>query len=304
MTQNITKILIAGSGGVGSYVGAQLIRHTDAHVSLLARGKHLEAIREKGLNIEEDNEHYTVHPAQATNDPGDLGTFDLIILSVKATSLEVTLKQLKPNITPDTILLPLLNGVGHADTIRRYYPDSTILDGHIYILSNITTPGTVRKRSKVFRLVWGSEQAIDPAIIRALTKLFDAAGLRHHPSDSITLESWKKYLFISAFAALTAYHDKPMDAIAAEHSGELTTLLHEIVSVAQAKDIPLTEEHITAALTQAAKVAPGAKTSLQLDIEQGKPAEVEALSGYIVHEGERLGVEVPGMKHIYKSLKK
>ncbi len=300
----ITTILIAGSGGVGSYVGAQLIRHTDAHVSLLARGKHLEAIREKGLRIEEDNEHYTVHPAQATDNPGELGTFDLIILSVKATSLEATLKQLKPTITSNTILLPLLNGVGHADTIRRYYPNSTILDGHIYILSNITAPGTVRKRGKVFRLVWGSKQAVDPAIVHALTELFDTAGLRHHYSDSITLDNWKKYLFISAFAALTAYHNKPMNAITTEHAEELETLMREITAVAQVKDIPLTEEHITAALTQAAKVAPGAKTSLQLDIEQGKPAEVEALCGYIVHEGERLGVEVPGMERIYKSLKK
>ena len=301
---SITKILIAGSGGVGSYVGAQLIRHTDADVSLLARGSHLEAIREKGLTIEEENERYTVHPAQATDDPGELGTFDLIILSAKATSLDATLKQLEANITPNTVLLPLLNGVGHADTIHRYYPQSVILDGHIYIFSNIIIPGTVRKRGNLFRLVWGSEQTIDPTIIHAITDRFDTAGLRHHHSESISLDNWKKYLFISAFASLTAYHNKPMDAITAEHTEELETLMHEIVAVAQAKTIPLTEEHITAALTQATKVAPGARTSLQLDIEQGKPAEVEALCGYIVHEGERLGMEVPGMERIYKSLKK
>ena len=303
MTHPITKILIAGSGGVGSYVGAQLIRHTDADVSLLARGTHLEAITQKGLTIEEDHEHYTVHPAQATDDPRKFGTFDLILLSVKATSLEETLQQLKANITPETILLPLLNGVGHADTLREYYPESIILDGHIYILSNITAPGTVRKRGNVFRLVWGAEQPITPAITEALTHLFDTAKLRHHPSQSITLDSWKKYLFISAFATLTAYHNKPMDAIATEHTEELTTLLHEIVAVAQAKDIPLTQEHITATLTQAAQVAPGAKTSLQLDIEHSKPAEVEALCGYIVHEGERLGVDTPQMRKVYGKLR-
>ena len=302
MTHPITKILIAGSGGVGSYVGAQLIRHTDADVSLLARGKHLGAIREKGLTIEEDQEHYTVHPAQATDDPGELGTFDLILLSVKATSLEETLQQLKANITSETILLPLLNGVGHADTLREQYPKSVILDGHIYILSNITAPGTGRKRGKVFRLVWGAEEPIDPRIAEALTHLFDTAKLRHKHSQSITLDSWKKYLFISAFAASTAYHDKPMDAIIAEHAEELTALFHENVAVAQAKDIPLTEEHITATLTQAARVAPGAKTSLQRDIEHSKPAEVEALCGYIVHEGERLGVDTPQMRKIYGRL--
>ncbi len=296
------KILIAGSGGVGSYVGAQLIRHTDAHVSLLARGNHLDAIRDSGLTIDEDNEHYTVHPAHATDNPGELGTFDLILLSVKATSLETTLEQLKSTITPDTILLPLLNGVGHADTLRRYYPDSIILDGHIYILSNITAPGIVRKRGKVFRLVWGSEPATDPTVDRRVTALFDAAKLRHTHSDAITLDGWRKYLFISAFAALTAYHDKPMDAIIAEHAQELEALMREIVAVAHAKQIPLTEAHITAALTQAANVTPGAKTSLQLDFKQGKPAEVEALCGLMVHEGRRLGVNTPEMQRMYERL--
>ncbi len=298
----LTRILIAGSGGVGSYVGAQLIRHTDASVSLLARGKHLEAIRERGLSIEEDRERYTVTPAHAVSNPGALGVFDLIFVTVKATSLKDTLKLISKNISDKTVIIPLLNGVGHAEHIRQYYPEATVLDGHIYILSNITAPGTVRKRGNVFRLVWGSEQAIDPEIIRALTALFDAAGLRHKHSNTITLDSWRKYLFISAFASLTAYYDKPMDAIADEHTEALTALLYEITAVAQAKEIPLTEEHITAALTQAVRVAPGARTSLQLDIEQGKPAEVEALCGYIVQEGERLGIATPEMERIYKRL--
>ncbi len=298
----LTRILIAGSGGVGSYVGAQLIRHTDASVSLLARGKHLEAIRERGLSIEEDRERYTVTPAHAVSNPGALGVFDLIFVTVKATSLKDTLKLISKNISDKTVIIPLLNGVGHAEHIRQYYPEATVLDGHIYILSNITAPGTVRKRGNVFRLVWGSEQAIDPEIIRTLTALFDAAGLRHKHSNTITLDSWRKYLFISAFASLTAYYDKPMDAIADEHTEALTALLYEITAVAQAKEIPLTEEHITAALTQAVRVAPGARTSLQLDIEQGKPAEVEALCGYIVQEGERLGIATPEMERIYKRL--
>ncbi len=299
----ITKILIAGSGGVGSYIGAQLIRHTDAEVTLLARGEHLRAIKDRGLTIEEDTEPYTVSPAHATDDPSSLGIYDLIFFTVKGTSLEDTLRLISKNISYKTVIIPLLNGVGHAEYIRQYYPEATVLDGHIYILSNITTPGTIRKRGSVFRLVWGSEHPVDPTIVRALTELFDAAKLRHKHSETITLDSWKKYLFISAFASLTAYHNKSMDAITTEHSDELTSLLHEIVSVAQAKTILLTEEHITAALTQAANVTPGAKTSLQLDIEQGKPSEVEALCGYIVHEGKRLGVTTPMMDQIYSVLK-
>ena len=297
------KILIAGSGGVGSYVGAQLIRHTDAEVALLARGEHLKAIQQNGLTIEENDETYTVRPHHATDDAAALGLFDLILVSVKATALESTLGQLKSNIASHTIIIPLLNGVGHDETIRRHYPDATVFDGHIYILSNITAPGIVRKRGKVFRLIWGSKSDTKPEMIEAVSALFDAAKLRHRYSDTIEYESWKKFLFISAFAALTAYHDQTMDQITAEHADELAALFGEIVAVGQARGIPLGDEEIRAAMTQAAKVAPGAKTSLQLDIEQGKPSEIEALLGYVVHEGDRLGVDVPIMEKMYRALK-
>jgi len=296
------KILIAGSGGVGSYVAAQLIRHTDAEVTLLARGEHLKAIQQNGLTIEESDETYTVRPRHATDDAAALGIVDLILLTVKATALEATLMQLKDNIAPHTVIIPLLNGVGHDETIRNRYPEATVFDGHIYILSNITAPGVVRKRGKVFRLIWGSKSDTRPETIEAVSALFDTAGLRHRYSDTIEYESWKKFLFISAFATLTAYHDKTMDQISTEHPDELEALFREIVAVGQARGIPLGDEEITAAMTQAAKVAPGAKTSLQLDIEQGKPAEIEALLGYVVHEGDRLGVDVPVMKKIYQTL--
>jgi len=297
------KILIAGSGGVGSYVGAQMIRHTDAEVTLLSRGEHLRAIQGEGLRIEEDDEHYIVRPHHATDDPTDLGDFDLIIISVKATSLDETLKLISKNISDKTAIIPLLNGVGHADNISQYYPDATVFDGHIYIFSNIIAPGVVRKRGNVFRLIWGNKSDVQQETIEAVSALFDAAGLRQRFSETIEYESWKKFLFISAFAALTAYHDQTMDQITAEHSDELSALFSEIVAVGQARGIPLGEEEITAALTQAEKVTPGAKTSLQLDIEQGKPAEIEALLGYVVHEGDRLGVEVPVMTKMYQRLK-
>jgi 2-dehydropantoate 2-reductase len=254
------------------------------------------------LRIEEDDKHYTVRPHHATDDPTDLGDFDLIIMSVKATSLGETLKLISKNISDKTAIIPLLNGVDYSDNISQYYPDAMVFDGHIYILSNITAPGVVRKRGNVFRLVWGRKSDTQAETIEAVSALFDAAKLRHRYSETIEYESWKKFLFISAFAALTAYHDQSMDQITAEHSDELEALFREIVAVGQARGIPLGQEEINAAITQAAKVAPGAKTSLQLDIEQGKPAEIEALLGYVVREGARLGVDVPVMKKIYQAL--
>ena len=298
------KILIAGTGGVGGYVGAQLIRHAGAGVAFLARGEHLKAIRTRGLTIRDNDEYYTVHPTAATDDPASLGAFDLIIVSVKATALESTLEQIAPNVTPRTILLPLLNGVEHNLTIQRYFPEATVLDGHLYILSNLTSPGTLRRRGSVFRIVWGSPEEMAPAVVEAVTTLFDAAQIRHKLSDNIQLASWRKYLFIASFATLTSRYAQPMDRILTDHTDELQALMQEILTLANAKAIPLTQEDITTALTQASKVAPGAKTSLQLDIEAGKPAEIDALCGYVVREGRRLNVRVPEMQEMHQQLKK
>jgi 2-dehydropantoate 2-reductase len=297
------RILIAGAGGVGGYIGAQLIRHTDAQITLLARGAHLEAIQTSGLIVHDNDTDYTVHPNAATDDTTSLGTFDLVLVAVKATALEATLHQIAPNIAPHTVILPLLNGVGHDRTLRTHFPDATVLDGHIYILSNLTAPGTLRRRGEVLRIVWGSEEAINPRVIEHLTTFFDAAHIRHKYTKDIRLASWRKYLFIASFAALTSYHIKPMDEVLTDHPDELQALLQEIVSVARAEAIPLSPDDITTALTQASRVAPGAKTSLQLDLEQNKPAETEALCGTIVHLGHKHGIETPVMERIYKHLK-
>ena len=297
------RILIAGTGGVGGYVGAQLIRHTDTEVAFLARGAHLEAIQTNGLIVHDNDTTYTVHPHTATDDTTGLGTFDLILVAVKATSLETTLRQIATNVAPHTVILPLLNGVGHDRTIRTHFPDATVLDGHIYILSNLTAPGTLRRRGEVLRIVWGSKEAIDPHhVIEHLTALLDTAHIRHKYAQDIQLASWRKYLFIASFAALTSYHTKPMDQVLSDHPDELNALLHEIVSVGRAEGIPLTPDDITTALTQASRVAPGAKTSLQLDLEQNKPAETEALCGTIVHLGHQHGIPTPVMERIYRAL--
>jgi len=297
------RVMILGSGGVGGYVGAQLIRHTEAEVTMIARGAHLEAIRNEGLQILEDEKRSTVHPAHATDRPDDLGGFDLILVAVKSTALEESLELISKNIDENTVLLPLLNGVDHDRILHRHYPQADVLQGCIYILSNILEPGVIRKKGAIFRLCWGRPD-FNPRDYAAIIELFDAAGLRHKPTEQIEFEAWKKFLFISPMAALTSLYDQPMDQIASEHGDELRTLLDELLALAQARSIPLGEREREQTLSQAAKVLPGAKTSMQLDFERGKTPELESLVGHVVREGSRLGTPTPFYGRIYEELKK
>jgi 2-dehydropantoate 2-reductase len=296
------KILILGAGGVGGYVGALLGARGGAAVSLVARGAHLEAIRKTGLTVVEDEESWNFRPDAAVADPSGLGIFDLILVTVKHTSLEESLGLVTGNVGPKTVILSLLNGVEHRREILTRYPDADVLEGCIYILSHIERPGVVRKKGGIFRLCWGRE-GFDPAEYASIRELFDRALPRHTPTARIAEEQWKKYLFIASMAALTSYHRTTMDRIVAERREELENLLEEIASVARAKKIPMDEEIVRATLRKMEKVLPGAKTSMQRDLEQGKPAEIEALPGYVVHEGARLGIPTPLMERIYRTLK-
>jgi 2-dehydropantoate 2-reductase len=296
------NILILGAGGVGGYVGALLGTRGGAEVILVARGEHLEAIRKNGLQIVEDDERWNFQPAAAVDDPSKLGVFDLILVTVKHTSLSESLDLISSNIGPEPVILPLMNGIDHRREILERYPKADVLEGCIYILSHIEHPGSIRKKGEIFRLCWGVEN-FDPADYAALRELFDRALPLHRPTEKIALEQWKKYLFIASMAALTSYHRTTMDRIVAGHREELEDLLGEIAGVARAKDVPLDETIVRTTLQRMEKTVPGAKTSMQRDLERGKPAEIEALPGYVVHEGARLGVPTPLMEQIYQNLK-
>ncbi|WP_457608610.1 ketopantoate reductase family protein [Nitratifractor sp.] len=295
------RVMILGTGGVGGYIGARLARHTEAELSFVARGEHLRAIRERGLEVVEDAERYTVHPAHATDVPSDLGLYDLILVTVKSTSLEESLEAIAPNVGKETVLLPILNGIDHDRTIRRHYPDADVLNGCIYILSNILAPGVVRKKGKIFKLCWGKKD-FDPDRYREIVELFDAAKLFHKPTAGIDYEVWKKFLFISPMAALTSRYELPMDRVAAEHGDELLSMLRELLALAHARGIPLTEKDLKQTFERSGKSIPGAKTSMQLDLERGKPAEIDTLVGHVVREGERLDIPTPTYREVYRAL--
>jgi len=297
------RVLILGAGGVGGYLGYRLARFGQAQVSLVARGAHLEAIRERGLGVIDDTEEATIRPEHAVSDLSGLGEFDLIIVAVKHTDLAGSLELIRDNIAPHTLILPLLNGVDHRREILERYPEADVTEGCIYILSNIVEPGVIRKKGAIFNLCWGRE-GFDPADYPQITALFDRALPRHKPTADIALEQWRKYLFISPMAALTSLYGKTMDRIVAEHPEELRRLMEEIAALARATGIPLDEKTVDKTFERMRQTLPGAKTSMQLDLERGKPAEIEALVGYVVKEGEKLGVDVSGMERVYGELTK
>lgn len=289
------RICVFGAGGVGGYIGANLCGHGN-HITLVARGKHLDAIRAHGLSVKEDTRKYTVSPDAVVSQSGLNGIYDLVILAVKSYDMEGAIDALRPHVSPDTILLPLANGVEHFDILSRRLEAKT-LKGCCYILSHIASPGVIRKKGKVFAAVFGAQSAA----VSTVAAIFEKAGLRYKTPEAIDAAVWKKFLFISAFATLTSYYDMGIREVCTTHRDETEALLEEIAAVAEAKGVAIGDE-IPKALATAEGLPDGASTSMHLDFKAHKPTELEALSGYIVCEGKRLGVPSPHMQRLYAGL--
>jgi len=285
------RVAVVGLGGVGGYIAANFAR-AEIDVVGFARGAHLEAIREHGVEIVEDDSCWKAKVD--AREEGDLdgyfeGAFDVVLFCVKSYDLKESYEQLKSHLDEKSILISFSNGVNNGDILREI-SKSVVLDGCVYILSHIQNAGQIRKKGKVFSAVFGG----DEDATAKLASLFDKAELRYKTPSDIKTALWKKYLFISAFATLTSYYDKTIAYVYEHHKDEAEKLLEEISEFAKTKGVEI-EDEVSKALEVASKLPSDASTSMHLDFQNKKRVEVESLSGY---------VKMPFMEKLFKALKR
>ena len=292
------RIVVAGIGGVGGYIGAHLC-NLDDEVIFLARGNHALTIKAHGLKIKEDESEFVAWPDKVmTADTVD-GKIDLLLLCVKSYDIKTVLTALSDNITPSTIIVPFSNGVEHKENVDALV-EAKVLQGAVYILAHKEADGLIVKKGKVFAALFGDTQYIKETAL--VSSQFKKVGLRHKTPENIEEAIWKKYLFISAFAALTSYFDISMYKVYELHKNWAETLLQEIADVAEAKGIHIQDE-IEKALKTASSLPEDASSSMHLDFQNGSKTELETLCGYVVREGQRLRMPTPMMAKIYAVLK-
>jgi len=296
------KILIIGAGGVGGYLGAKLIKSGYLDVTIIARGKHLEVIKTNGLTILDEDKRFNIDSYHITEDIKQNEPYDLIIVTTKSFDVIEAFESAKSSITNNTILMTTANGVEYKEKIKKHFPKNPVCEACIYILSNITKPGVIKKYGGVFQLFIGSSE-VSQARLDKIADIFNDAYLKTKVSQNITLQCWRKYLFISAFATMTSYYDASMGEVVKNHKGELRKILAEIISVANKKGINLTTKNLEDSISQAKdKIPYNATTSMLLDYRNKRKSEIDALTGYICIEGDRLEIDVKTMKSLYTSL--
>ncbi|MBF9251728.1 2-dehydropantoate 2-reductase [Pontibacter sp. 172403-2] len=302
------KILILGIGGIGGYFGGKLAAHyrdsPEVEVGFFARGAHADEIAKNGLQLHTTQGNLTARPAYVTDNPDALHPVDLLICCVKSYDLEDSLQRVRPCISENTIILPLLNGVDAPARIREMFQGTEVWEGCVYVIARLAAPGIVKEKGGMGLLYFGSSEA-SPDKLRRVESVFQAAGVRAEAAVDILHTIWAKFLFISAVATATSYLDTSMGAILEKEDSRqlLLRLLGELQAVAKAKGIILSDDMIPAMLQRMASLPYGTTSSMHSDFQKGGKTELESLTGYVVREGEALDVPVPTYAKLYAALK-
>lgn len=296
------NIVVFGAGGVGGYFGGKLSK-AGFNVTFIARGKTLEAIKTNGLKVKSIYGDFVVHP-KVTDDFSKLKDVDLIILAVKSWQIEDIAKQLKPLITKSTMVLPLQNGADNADRLREILNPENVLAGLCKIVSKIESPGVIDHFAFEPEIVFGEYDNQKTERVKALKSIFDKAGFKSTLSEDIHLDIWKKFLFIATYSGIGALTRVEIGALREEEhiKSMLYQTAHEIVTIANAKGIGLKNSDIDLVMKVIDQLDPKATASMQRDVMEGRPSELDNFNGYIVKTGKQLHISTPTNAFTYYCL--
>lgn len=311
------KYAIIGAGGTGGILGFYMTK-ADRDVTLIARGRHLAAMQEKGLAVEKmwdgtteiipvkamDMEHYDEQP-------------DVVLVCVKGYSLEDTIPFIQRVAKPSTIVIPVLNIYGTGVKMQEQLPKLLVTDGCIYVSANIKEPGVLIQHGRILRVVYGvrnmstqkvnikrgQEEILDA--LKNIKKDFDDSGIDGVLSENIQRDALEKFSYVSPIGAAGLYYH----ATAADFQREgkqreaFKTMIREIAALAEAMGVPFERDMVEVNLKILSSLAPEATTSMQRDVMEGKDSEIDGLVYEVVRMGERYHVPVPMYAKVAEKLR-
>ena len=292
------RIGILGLGGVGGYFGGLLAKayqkSDEVEIIFIARGETQKTIAENGLKIINDDTEMIVYPNLVSNNPNEIGELDYLICATKTYDIEESLTSLKKCIKKETLILPLYNGVDAQERIQQLYPENEVLQGCVYIISMIFSPGTIRKIGFYEKLFFGSKTA-SLSKLEELQHLLQQAKIESNLVENIEETVWEKFLFISALASVTSYLNQNIGEILSHPESKATyiELLKEIEDVAKAKGLQLPEDIVAQTVLKLEKSPKEATSSMHRDLLAGKNTEAISLTQFVVNEGKKYGVKTP-----------
>lgn len=297
------RIAVVGVGGVGGYFGGRLAQARE-DVVFIARGEHLRALQNQGLKVESIKGDFVIQPARATNDPASVGIVDVVLVGVKAWQVPEVARQMQPMVGPETIVVPLENGVEAPDQLAAVLGAQQVLGGLCRIVSFIAGPGQIRHAGMEPYVAFGELDNRPSERVERLRRAFERSGVQVAIPANIQVALWEKFLFIVSISGVGAVTRAPAGVIRSlpQTRHMLEQAIREALAVGQARGIPLAEETAAGIMALIDGAAADSTASMQRDIMNGRPSELEYQTGTLVRLGQEAGVATPVHSFIYQSL--
>jgi 2-dehydropantoate 2-reductase len=300
----LMRIAVFGSGAVGGYFGGRLAQAGE-EVVFIARGAHLEALRSAGLRVDSPKGDLIIQPAQATDDPGQVGAVDAVLVGVKAWQVPQAAQAIRPMLGPDTCVAPLQNGVEAPAQLAAALGERHVLGGLCRIISMLAAPGHIRHVGGEPYVAFGElDNRPSPRAERLRQAFARASGLTVEIPPDIQAAMWEKFLFIAAFSGVGAVARAPAGILRSlpETRELLQEAMQEVWAVARARGVAVPEDLVEKTMAFVDGLPPGGTASMQRDIIEGRPSELAAQNGAVVRLGAEAGVATPVHGFILRSL--
>ena len=296
------KVTVVGAGAVGGYFGGRLAASGN-DVAFLARGRHLEALRDAGLRVQSVQGDLSLR-VTVTDDPTRVGPTDYVLFCVKAYDTESASSLLPPLLAEDTAVISLQNGIDNEDILASVVGSDHVVGGVAYIYSTLAEPGVIRHTGGPTSVVVGELQGGASERVSRFIEGCLRAGFSAEQSVDIRSVLWSKFACICAMGGLTAAIRLPVgDVRSTPSSRELfRRVVAEVGEVARAEGVDLGDDLPDRHLALADGLEPHGFSSLYHDLINGNRMELDPLLGAAVRRGAAAGVSTPMCQALYAVL--
>lgn len=297
------KIATMATGGIGGYLAVRLTK-IGHDVATIARGAHLAAIQDSGLALDGYDGQHLIRPWRATDKPEEIGEVDAIIFGVKGDALKVAAEACKPMLGDNTIVVPFLNGVEASDMLADILPEKNVGNGVAQVSTTIAAPGVIKQTGEFNRFIIAERDSKPSARIDALRNAINEAGSSSPETDDIVRDLWSKFVLFSAVSGVTAAARCTIgDILEDDHLATLfQTILAETAALGRARGVALPDS-IEADIWKATQgLPPRMRASTAIDLENGRPLEIDWISGAVDRLSQQVGLDAPVNRTIYALL--
>jgi 2-dehydropantoate 2-reductase len=298
------RIAVMGAGGVGGYFGARLAV-AGHEVAFVARGRHLAAMRERGLTVGSALGDIALSQPAVTDNPATLGPVDVVLFAVKLWDTEAAAEALRPLVATGGVVVPFQNGVGSIERVGAVVGAERVMGGVAQIAATIAEPGAIRHTGTMARLRFGPVLPAQRPAAEALLGACKGAGIDAELVADIRRALWEKFVFLAAFSGLTSVARQPIGVLRAdpELRGTLEAAMREAWAAGRAQGIALADDFIAQQLKFTDGLPAEMKSSMLNDLVAGNRLEAPWLCGAVARMAAEQGIPAPVNATLYAALK-